>query len=93
MNTVKTQNEAITDLYSADDLPEIKKVWLNDSYIYFQLSNQNTIRISISHTKLLDASPDQRNNYKLTPHFVFWDDIDEIIGVKNLLNGSLIKSR
>lgn len=31
-----------------------------------------------------------RKNYTLRGHFVFWEDIDEIIGVKNLINGSIV---
>lgn len=37
--------------------------------------------------KLLNATPEQRKNVTFTPYNAFWDDIDEIIGVENVLYG------
>ncbi len=37
--------------------------------------------------KLLNAAPEQRQNVTFTPYNAFWDDIDEIIGVENVLYG------
>ena len=39
---------------------------------------------------LKKATTKQRSNYLINGRFVFWDDIDEIIGVKNLFDGSMI---
>lgn len=37
--------------------------------------------------KLHKAKPKQRQNFKNNGIDVFWDDVDEIIGVKNILFG------
>lgn len=37
--------------------------------------------------KLLNANHQQRSNYINSGIHVFWDDLDEIIGVKNILFG------
>lgn len=36
---------------------------------------------------LAKATPEQRQEFKVSPWNVFWDDLDEIIGVENLLYG------
>lgn len=36
----------------------------------------------------MQATPAQRNNVIVSDLFAFWDDIDEIIGVENVLFGN-----
>lgn len=43
--------------------------------------------------KLAKATKKQRQNYEINGHVIFWDDVDEIIGVKNLFNGAIQYSR
>ena len=96
MNTVKTQNKrntkglrAISENYAK--LPTITKVTFEDSLIHFHLSDKRILSIPILWIKkLAEATDAQRLNYIVRGHFVFWDEIDEIIGVKNLFNGSVI---
>jgi len=38
-------------------------------------------------TPLANATPEQRQAFKVSPWNVFWDDLDEIIGVEHLLYG------
>jgi hypothetical protein len=72
-------------------LPTITKVIFEDSLIHFHLSDKRILSIPIQWIKKLTmATAAQRENYIVRGHFVFWDEIDEIIGVKNLLNGSVI---
>ena len=40
--------------------------------------------------KLESVRPQVRESNILRGQFVFWESIDEIIGVKNLLNGSIV---
>ncbi len=37
--------------------------------------------------KLLGASPEQRQEFEFNAHYIFWDNLDEIIGVRNILFG------
>ena len=89
MNIANNTDTSLADIYSSTDLPEIREVWFANDNVYFQLNNRYIIGIPVSLTKLKDATQAQKENFELTPRFVFWDGVDEIIGVKNLLNGSL----
>ncbi len=52
----------------------------------FVLKNGKIVYITINWSKkLLKATQKQRQNFKNNGIHVFWDDIDEIIGVKNIL--------
>ena len=54
----------------------------------FVLDDERIIYIPISWSrKLQKAKPGQRQNFKNTGIHVFWDDLNEIIGVKNILFG------
>ncbi len=70
------------------ELPTIESVAFVKDEIAFVLSDSRVIYIPLKwSTKLLKATLQQRNNYKTNGIHVFWDDIDEIIGVKNVLFG------
>jgi len=77
----------ISDLkYSA--LPSIKNVAFIKDEIAFVLSDGRVIYIPIKWSKkLLKATPEQRKNFKTNGIHVFWDEVDEIIGIKNILFG------
>jgi len=71
------------------EMPTFIKVEFVHTDIVFHLSDKNIITIPLSCIDLLkNATHEVRENYKIQGHFIFWDDIDEIIGVKNLLNGT-----
>jgi len=79
------------DLEDFTTLPTFKKVKILKKYIEFHLSDGVIVKIPLYFSEiLLKATPEQRKNVELSPHFAFWNDIDEIIGVKNLFNGSMI---
>jgi hypothetical protein len=95
MNIVKTQNKKITRKKVVsekfDDLPTVRNVVFLKSFIEFHLTDKRIITIPLIWiSKLKKATKLQRENYIIRGHFVFWDGIDEIIGVKNLLNGTIV---
>jgi len=95
MNTVKTQSKKSTKKSvlneSFRELPSIEKVIFLSTYIEFHLTDGRIITIPLMWvSKLNNATKTQRENYIIRGHFVFWDEIDEIIGAKNLLNGSIV---
>jgi hypothetical protein len=66
------------------------EVSFSDDEVNFILTNGSVVVLPLSQLpKLQNASPEQRSNYEIQGHFIFWDELDEIIGVKNLFNGSI----
>jgi hypothetical protein len=92
VKTLKTRNlktKVVSERF--DDLPTLKKVVFQKSLIAFHLSDKRIISIPLAWVKKLqNASEAERNDFKIRGHFVFWENYDEIIGVKNLLNGTII---
>jgi len=90
MNTVKVSKNKtswITEL-SFSELPKIKEVAFIKDEIAFILDDERIIYIPLEWSrKLKKAKLSQRLNYKNNGIHVFWDDVDEIIGVKNILFG------
>ncbi len=71
-----------------NQLPKIKDVAFIKEEIAFVLNDERIIYIPLSWSKKLQkAKPRQRQNFKNAGIHVFWDDVDEIIGVKNILFG------
>ena len=93
MNTAKTiktkkQKANWINELSFNQLPKIKDVAFIKDEIAFVLDDERIIYIPLSWSKKLQkAKSQQRQNFKNTGIHVFWDDIDEIIGVKNILFG------
>ena len=72
-------------------LPRIKDVAFIKDEIAFVLDDERIVYIPLSWSKKLQkAKPSQRQNFKNTGIHVFWDDLDEIIGVKNILFGKAL---
>ena len=75
-------------------MPTFKKVVFNDSTIDFYLSDKRIVTIPLSWSKiLLNATKEQREDYKIRAHFVYWYSINETLGVETLLNGSIVPKR
>lgn len=73
------------------EMPVFKSVTFDNDNISFHLSDKRIITIPLNWIpKLEGATSTIRENYILRGHFVFWEDVDEIIGVKNLLNGTIV---
>jgi len=95
MNTVKApvkkSIKRSIDKNSFSELPTFRNIVFSSDDISFQLTDNRVISIPVAWVpKLLNADKAVRENFKIRGHFVFWDSIDEIIGVKNLLNGSIV---
>ena len=95
MNTVKTQiKKSIKNrrpLNRLEEMPTFKNIVFSDESISFSLSDNRIITIPIHWVpKLANASKTVRENFIIRSHFVFWESIDEIIGVKNLINGTIV---
>ncbi len=73
---------------SFDQLPKIDEVAFIKDEIAFILNDGRIIYVPVNWSKkLLKATTKQRQNYKNNGVHVFWDDVDEVIGVKNILFG------
>jgi hypothetical protein len=69
-------------------LPKIKDVAFIKDEIAFILDDERIVYIPLSWSKKLQkVKPRQRQNFKNAGIHVFWNDVDEIIGVKNILFG------
>ena len=95
MNTVKTQQKKnikrTRRINSFAEMPTFNKIVFASESISFYLSDDRIITIPLVWVpKLSNATKTVRESYTIRGHFVFWDSIDEIIGVKNLLNGSIV---
>lgn len=73
------------------ELPVIMNVRVDDARVYFDLEDGRSIAWPLSWSSLLtNATPEQRQHFSHSAYHVFWDDIDEIIGIKNVLYPSFI---
>ena len=71
-----------------NELPTFRRVFFQGEQIGFDLSDGRTILIPLHWSqRLANATTAQRDAFELTELNVFWDEIDEIIGVENLLHG------
>jgi hypothetical protein len=69
-------------------LPRIKQVAFIRNEMAFVLDDGRIIYIPISWSeKLSKGSEEQKQQYINSGVHVFWDDLDEIIGIKNILFG------
>lgn len=70
------------------DLPTFTDVSFREDQIWFVLSDGRTVSIPLEWSKRLQAAtPAQRYQCKLSAYNIFWDEVDEIIGVENVLYG------
>ena len=73
------------------EMPIFQEVTFAPGSIFFHLSDDRIITIPLGWVpKLESVTKEVRESYIVRGHFVFWESIDEIIGVKNLLNGSIV---
>jgi len=85
--TIKSRSRATRFI----EMPIIKNITFGEKDISFTLSDGRIITIPVSWSKKLEESSNKvRENFIIRGHFVFWESIDEIIGVKNLIDGSII---
>lgn len=88
MSIVKNLKENNSLEINFSDFPKINEVAFIKDEIAFILSDGRVIYIPLEWSKKLsNATVVQRKNYINNGYHIFWDDIDEIIGVKNILFG------
>lgn len=69
-------------------LPSFTGVGVATENIWFHLSDGRTVITPLAWSKpLQNATLAQRQAFKVSAYNVFWDEIDEIIGVENVLYG------
>lgn len=79
---------------SLNKMPTFKSIAFESKNIAFRLSDNRIVSIPLQWVPMLEkASALVRENYILRGHFAFWEEVDEIIGVKNLLNGTIVPDR
>ena len=73
-------------------LPDLVAVTVTDMIISCSFDDGRVVSFPIIWSdKLNRASPEQRLAFEFNAHFIFWDSIDEIIGVRNILFGKQLK--
>lgn len=93
MNSAKTikskKDESVNEPILFKNLPRIQQVAFIKDEIAFVLDDGRVVYIPLAWSeKLSKATIAQRQNFKNTGIHIFWDEIDEIIGVKNILLGN-----
>ncbi|MCY7359116.1 MAG: DUF2442 domain-containing protein [Rudanella sp.] len=70
------------------ELPVLANVAIDSQWIVFGFKDGRKVNVPLNWSKKLnDATEEQRNNVIVSELFAFWDDVDEIIGVENVLFG------
>jgi len=56
--------------------------------MWVELTDDRTLGVPLSwFPRLLEATPEQRNDYELSPRGIHWDALDEDISVEGLIQG------
>ncbi len=70
------------------EMPRLADVVVQNDTVLFRLRDGRTVAFPIDwSSKLQAATPDQQQRVEVSDFYAFWDDIDEIIGVRNVLYG------
>ncbi len=73
-------------------LPDLASIVITETTVTCGFEAGHTISFPIAWSqKLTGATPEQRQAFEFNAHFIFWDDIDEIIGVRNILFGKQLQ--
>ena len=87
---IKNKKHPLDWIYnlSFNQLPKIEDIAFIKDEIAFILNDGRIVYIPLNWSKkLLNATTKQKHNFKNNGVHIFWDDIDEIIGIKNILFG------
>ena len=72
-----------------DELPIFSGVAVSNDWIMFNFKDGRIVNVPLCWSeKLSNATQEQRNHVVVSDLFAFWDDVDEIIGVENVLYGN-----
>jgi len=65
-----------------------KSVTIDQDRLWVELSDGRTLGVPLAwFPRLLNASPQQLNDFELSPKGIHWDALDEDISIKGLLLG------
>ncbi len=65
-----------------------KRVIIDKDHLWVELNDGRTLGVPLAwFPRLLNASPDQLQNYELSPRGVHWEELDEDISIQGLLLG------
>ena len=65
-----------------------RDVRFDDSTMWVELTDDRTLGVPLSwFPRLLEATPEQRNDDELSPRGIHWDALDEDISVEGLIQG------
>jgi hypothetical protein len=71
-----------------EQLPTIQKVSVKGEFICVSLSDERVVMMPVNWSyKLQNATLAERKKFSFQDYFIFWDELDEIIGIKNILFG------
>ncbi len=74
---------------AVEGLPHWTQVAVIDPFIVFTFSDGRVLQVPLAWSEKLNrATPEQQSNVIVSELYAFWDDIDEIIGVENVLYGN-----
>lgn len=72
-----------------ESLPDLSSVVVSDKIVTCVFEDGRVVSFPLAWSeKLMGATLEQRQTFEFNAHFIFWDDIDEIIGVRNILFGN-----
>ncbi|GAB4024814.1 DUF2442 domain-containing protein [Spirosoma gilvum] len=81
-----TKPNRVAEAVPIADLPVITNVWVDDTRVHLDLEYGRSIAWPFAWSSVLaKATPEQRQHFSYSAYHIFWDDIDEIIGIKNVL--------
>ena len=73
-------------------LPDLSSVTVSETTVACTFEDGRSITFPISWSdKLAVAIPEQRQAFEFNAHFIFWDELNEIIGVRNILFGKKLR--
>ena len=70
-----------------DALEPVKATCTNSDLIVTLANGQSIINPLWKYPRLLNASPEQRAHYEISPFGVHWPDVDEDLSVRGLIKG------
>jgi hypothetical protein len=64
------------------------KVWFDENSMWLDLTDGRTLSVPLAwYPRLMKATPEQRQQVRLSRFGLHWEDLDEDISVQGLLDG------
>jgi hypothetical protein len=73
-------------------LPDLTSVTVSETTVACTFEDGRSVTFPVGWSdKLAIATPELRQAFEFNAHFIFWDELDEIIGVRNILFGKKLQ--